>query len=111
MTNNPGPLGQRIAAELRAELGRQNHSKRWLADQVQAPHNTVSRWLNGETAPPLDALDAICRALGLSIADLLRMVEQNGGYDPVTSIARRGADNSREASRNHHQYADELVAA
>lgn len=111
MTNHPGPLGQRIAAELRAELGRQSHSRRWLADQIGAPHNTVARWVGGETPPPLDALDAMCRALGMSVADLLLSVERNGGYEPVTSVPRRGRvpDNRSDVGRDTHRY--EALAA
>lgn len=114
MTNRPGPLGQRIAAELRAELGRQNRSRRWLADQVGAPHNTVARWIGGETAPSLDALDAMCRALGLSVADLLMAVERNGGYEPTEVIPRRArstADNTQENSRTTPRYVPDLAAA
>jgi DNA-binding Xre family transcriptional regulator len=107
MTNRPGPLGQRIAAELRAELGRQKHSGRWLADQIGAPHNTVARWIGGDTPPPLDALDAMCRALGISVGDLLLSVERNGGYQPVplTSLrSRRAADNSQGSGRDTHRH-------
>ena len=115
MTNRPGPLGQRIAAELRAELGRQDRSRRWLAEQVGAPHNTVARWVGGDTPPPLDALDAMCRALGLSVADLLSAVERNGGYEPVVVLPRRprsgpvqagrDSDSAEETSRDIHRYA------
>ena len=114
MTNRPGPLGQRIAAELRAELARQRHSGRWLAQQIDAPQNTVNRWLGGETAPNLDALDAMCRALGYSVADLLTAVERNGGYEPVAQLPRRvrhSVDNSREAGRNTHGHVALPVAA
>ncbi|MGZ4617201.1 MAG: helix-turn-helix domain-containing protein [Frankiaceae bacterium] len=113
MTNRPGPLGQSIAAELRAELGRQKHSGRWLADEIGAPHNTVARWIGGETPPPLDALDAMCRALGISVADLLASVERNGGYEPVPLISRRRrqpVDNRQASGRNSHEYADSLAA-
>lgn len=113
MTNRPGPLGQRIAAELRAELGRQELSRRWLADQIGAPHNTVARWVGGETDPPLDALDAMCRALGMSIADLLDRVERNGGYEPTTSVtrrSRRSLDSSHAPREDTHRYADALAA-
>ena len=106
MSNRPGPLGQRIAAELRAELGRQRHSGRWLAQQIDAPQNTVNRWLGGETAPSLDALDAMCRALGLGVADLLASVERNGGYQPVVALPRRRRiPDTRQASpSNIHEY-------
>src|SRR5438309_1532697 len=105
MSNQPGPLGQRIAAELRAEMARQEHSRRWLAEQVGAPHNTVARWVGGDTAPPLDALDAMCRALGMSVADLLASVERNGGYEPVVVLPRRtrAADNTPSSGSETRQ--------
>lgn len=78
-----------MAAEIRAEMGRQDRSRRWLADQIGESHVTVGRWVKGETPMSLDILDAICRALGLTIADLLSSVERNGGYEPVTTLPRR----------------------
>lgn len=113
MTNRPGPLGQRIAAELRAELARQRHSGRWLAQQIGAPQNTVNRWLGGETAPNLDALDAMCRALGYNVADLLTAVERNGGYEPVAHLPRRvrhSVANRQGASRNNGECSTLLAA-
>jgi transcriptional regulator with XRE-family HTH domain len=71
MSTVPGPLGVRIATELRAEMGRQNKSRRWLAEQIGAPHNTVSRWVAGETCPQIDALDQMCQALGLDIVEVM----------------------------------------
>jgi transcriptional regulator with XRE-family HTH domain len=93
-------LEQRIAAELRAELSRQRHSKTWLAKQIGRPTSTVARWLRGETSPTLNELDSICMALGMSVADLLAAVERNGGYEPVTtSRPRRGAAETSEGTR------------
>lgn len=71
MSIRPGPLGVRIATELRAELGRQNRSRRWLAEQLGVPHNTLSRWVGGETCPPLDELDRMCTALGLNVVEVM----------------------------------------
>ena len=71
----PGPLGQRLAAEIRAELGRQNKSRRWLAEQVDASHATVARWIAGETSPGVDCMDAMCKALGFSVSELLTAVQ------------------------------------
>lgn len=87
MSNRPGPLAQSIAAEIRAELGRQQKSRRWLAEQIGQSHVTVSRWVNGDGPVSLDSLDAMCQALGLSVADLLAAVE------------RHRADNRQEPGR------------
>lgn len=119
MTNRPGPFAQRIAAELRAEMARQKMSGRALADAIGANHATVARWINGDTDPGLDGLEPMCRALGLSIADLLAAVERNGGYEvsplplprrPRTRRSGRAAGipddpaNRNEASRDSHQF-------
>ena len=81
--STPGPLGQRLAAEIRAELGRQSKSRRWLAEQVDSSHATVARWVAGETAPSVDCLDAMCKALGFTLAELLTAIqaqEQRGPH-------------------------------
>lgn len=67
----PGSLEADVAAELRSELARQGHSRRWLATQTDLPHVTVARWLRGDTAPSLSDLDALCRALGTTVVRLL----------------------------------------
>lgn len=99
MTNTPGPLGQRTAAEIRAELARQKRSGRWLAEEIGAPSGTVARWIGGETSPPLDALYAMCRALGMSVADLVGAALRDGDIEPVINIrTRRRTPNNRQAS-------------
>lgn len=111
MTNTPGPLGQRTVAEIRAELARQKKSGRWLADQIGAPHNTVSRWIGGVTDPPLDVVYAMCRALGISVADIIAAALRDGDLDPVVPLRRRRAADTREASiRNTHQFAAAMAA-
>lgn len=99
MTNHY--LEPRIAAELRAELARQGHSRHWLAEQIGKPVTTVARWLRGPQSPGLNDLDAICRALGMGIGDLLSAVERNGGYvaRPATSTT------SHETGRVNRRYA------
>lgn len=104
-------LEQRIAAELRAELARQGRSRHWLADQIGKPVTTVARWLRGASSPGLNDLDAICQALGMTIASLLSAVERNGGYEVVPIPAgRAGAgaladrDNSQGARPDTHEY-------
>ena len=96
MTSRPGPLGQLLATELRAELGRQNKSRRWLADQINAPHNTVARWVGGETTPPLDSLNDMCDALGINLAALISAAKEQmrGGRARSGGIpfARRASD-------------------
>lgn len=100
MTNRPGPFAQRIAAELRAEMARQKMSGRALADAIGANHATVARWINGDTDPGLDGLEPMCRALGLSIADLLAAVERNGGYEVIPLPLPRPPRIRRSAAAN-----------
>lgn len=121
MTTTPGPLGQRTAAEIRAELARQKRSGRWLAEQIGAPTGTVARWIGGETSPPLDALYAMCRALGINVADIVSAALRDGDVEPVINIRSRrdpragsaqgggASDNSQGAGRDTHRY--ESVAA
>jgi DNA-binding Xre family transcriptional regulator len=116
MSNRPGPFAQRIAAEIRAELGRQHLSKRWLAEQIGQPHVTVTRWVNGDGPLSLDWMDAICEALGVSVVDVLaRAVESKTSPLPVPRPPRirrsaRAAGvpddpaNSQEASRDNHEF-------
>lgn len=93
-SNTPGPLGQRLATELRAELGRQRKSGRWLANEIKAPHNTVARWLAGDSTPGIDAVAAMCRALGIRVVDLVHAVEHEG----ITG--RRASDRFLRAVRS-----------
>lgn len=112
MTNTPGPLGQRTVAEIRAELARQKRSGRWLADQIGAPHNTVSRWIGGVTDPPLDVLYAMCRALGINVADIVSAALRDGAVDPVIPIRpRRSRTDSAKSSRRDSHQLSALVAA
>jgi DNA-binding Xre family transcriptional regulator len=92
-------LAQRIAAEIRAELGRQNHSRRWLAEQIDQSHVTVSRWVNGDGPMSFDNLDAICEALGISVGDLLAAADR-----------REGVDTASGASRTNRRYVPAMAA-
>lgn len=96
-------LGQRMAAEIRAEMARQGRSGRWLAEQLGESHVTVGRWVKGRSPMNLDALDGVCRVLGLTIPDLLSAVERNGGYEPF--------DTAKTAGRNSHQFVPVGAAA
>lgn len=124
MSNRPGPFAQSIAAEIRAELARQQQSKRWLAEQIGEPHVTVTRWVNGDGPMSFDSMDAICEALGVSVVDILRRAEESKGdalptpRPPRTRRSRAVAagavdatDNKGAARRNSHRFDDNLVAA
>jgi transcriptional regulator with XRE-family HTH domain len=121
MSNRPGPLAQRIASELRAELGRQNLSRRALADSLGQSHVTVSRWINGDGPMSFDALDAICRVLGVSVADMLSRADQAVVPAPRPLRTRRSresvaadhadADNRKGTRPDNHDYRPAALAA
>lgn len=65
-------LAYAVAAEIRAETGRQRVSGRELARRIDEPVTTVSRWLRGDTPVGLDELDKIAAALDVDVVDLIR---------------------------------------
>lgn len=87
-----GRLGERLAAELRAELGRQNHSRRWLAEKIGHSHNTVARWLAGDTNPCIDNVDEMCQALGISLESLLAAIRAAERGEVIPHPRRRSSD-------------------
>jgi transcriptional regulator with XRE-family HTH domain len=89
--SDPDPFASTVAAELRAELARQNHSRRWLAEQVGHSHVTVSRWLN-DGHMPASALLELCHALGISAASLIGTYERGRGGARVPHPRRRADD-------------------
>lgn len=69
MSQNPT---HSVAAEVRAELGRQGRNRSWLAEQLDVSDMWVSRRLRGQTRFTEDDLRRVAEALGVSAADLLR---------------------------------------
>ncbi len=65
-------LAQAVAAEIRAEKGRQRVSGRELARRMEEPVTTVNRWLAGGSKVGLDELDKIAAALEVDLVDLIR---------------------------------------
>lgn len=67
-------VASRIAAEVRAEMGRQNMSQQALADQLGWPQNRVSRRLNGGAAlTPFTVIElmAVAAVLDVPMANFL----------------------------------------
>lgn len=85
---SPGSLEADVAAELRSELARQNHSRRWLAAQCGLPHVTVARWLRADTAVGLSDLDAMCRVLGTTVVRLLVEVNRRRQASDRPTVAQ-----------------------
>jgi transcriptional regulator with XRE-family HTH domain len=119
MSNRPGALGQHVAAEIRAEMGRQNMSRRWLAEQLGQPHVTVSRWINGDGPMSFDALDAICEVLGLSAVDILATYDRGKAVPSprptrnrrASAAAVEAGDNRHESGRITREFVDSMAAA
>lgn len=61
-----------VAAEIRAELGRQNLAQKDLAAATGIKAATLSRRLAGTRALPVEEFTAICRALSVDVADIIR---------------------------------------
>lgn len=80
MTNpDTTSLSDRVLAELRAELGRQNINRVELARRLGVERNWVHYRFSGETPLRLDDLQRIADALGVSIAQLLPAPEPTPG--------------------------------
>lgn len=60
-----------VAGELRAALGRQGRSRRWLAERSGLPLTSVARWVRGDATVGLDELDVLARALGTTAPRLV----------------------------------------
>lgn len=69
MSQNPTPD---VAAEVRAELGRQDRNNTWLASELGVSEMWVSRRLSGTTKFTVDDLVRIAAALNIDATELLR---------------------------------------
>lgn len=69
----PSPLTQRVSAEIRAELGRQQMSQRRLAEMLGIDQALVSRRLAAVNARPwtTDEIDRIAGIFGVPVDRLL----------------------------------------
>ena len=65
------PTRADVAAEVRALLGRQDKSQRWLSEQTGIGAPGLSRRLKGERDFNLDELSSIATALGVPLSALL----------------------------------------
>lgn len=64
-------LTQRVAAEIRAELGRQNVTGKRLAELLGVSHSWVSYRLTGQQTIDFDDIEKIAGALGVPVSHLL----------------------------------------
>lgn len=72
MNYTPSTISQRIAAEVRAEMGRQHKQVTLSAMSAETgiTHSTLRRSIDGSRSFTLDELERVAAYLGLTIADL-----------------------------------------
>jgi transcriptional regulator with XRE-family HTH domain len=66
----PATIRDAIAAEVRAEMARQNKSQRDLGQALDLPQSSVSLRLSGKSAFRADEIVKVARFLGVSITKL-----------------------------------------
>lgn len=59
---------ERVAAEVRAEMGRQRRSGSWLARALSQSQSAVQRRLQGDTPFDLNELSAVAEALDVPVS-------------------------------------------
>lgn len=90
MDNDPAVgLNAAVAAQLRAERGASNTSFDDLAETTGLAKSTLLRYFNSKRAIPVDALDVIAQALGITGYELMRRAEQRqrGNVAPTSDAA------------------------
>lgn len=80
-----------VAAEVRAEMARNNVTAAALAMRVGRPKQTVHRWTSGETALSLDDLEMVCDALGLALPDVVSAAVRRRHVPRVDAAQSRAA--------------------
>lgn len=58
-----------FAAQLRSLREGKGWSQRQLSDASGASQKAISQWENGERVPAFDAVQALCKALGVSCSE------------------------------------------
>lgn len=75
MGQKPSPANKAIAAELRAVRARADMTQRQVYELAGISRSTYLRYENNERDITVDSLAAICKALGISVGDLIRNAE------------------------------------
>jgi transcriptional regulator with XRE-family HTH domain len=81
-----------LAGEIRAELGRQEMSRRELARRVGKPETTVARYLRGATDMSIDTIEQFAKALDVTTVDLI--ARAYGSMPPFPPFPRNGGSDS-----------------
>ena len=81
-------------------------AKNWsvyrLSVEADLPQSTITNMINRETLPSLTTLEAICKALGISMSDFFREEDGNDrvGYDELEKYFNQLPDETKEAVYN-----------
>jgi len=76
-------LAQHVAAELRAEVARQDLPVKVIAERIDVDVSWVYRKLNGNSPITLPDLEQLCHALGIGVAQLVAPAPPTG-FEPAT---------------------------
>lgn len=90
-TNSSGATRARVAAEIRAEMGRQNLSQQQLAARMGQAQPWVSRRIKGNASLDLDDLDAFAAALNVPLHRLLGWSDGARGHSTWNGRNRRSS--------------------
>ncbi len=72
---------ERVATEVRAEMGRQRKSGSWLARALNQSQSAVQRRLQGEHPFDLDELSAVAAALDVPISEFFIALRDDGALN------------------------------
>jgi transcriptional regulator with XRE-family HTH domain len=107
-----------MAEEIRVLLARRQMTATELARLAGLKQPYISRRMTGEIAFDMDDLELIAPVLGVRVAELLTMVEEQGGSDidryhgvPVRSIGRSSGTRPRDTRPSNRSGDTLLVAA
>ncbi len=64
-----------LAGELRAALGREQRSQRWLSEKTGISPTALGRKLRGDTSFTIDELLDVAHALGVSAASIIEAID------------------------------------
>ncbi|MFS0712303.1 helix-turn-helix transcriptional regulator [Microbacterium sp. 2P01SA-2] len=88
-TPEPGPLSRHVARLLSSEIARRGWRQIDIAARAGMSASQLSRALAAKKVFTLDQLDAVCRAVGIAIADVVVMPDGRRRRGPgAIDIAR-----------------------
>ena len=68
-----GPYSQAVSDQIKAELTNQDRPQAWLSRQTGIPASSLSSYLRGRDAWPVELMVECARALGLDPVQVVRM--------------------------------------